>query len=51
MEIAATGRAGVFAIRDARADSTKRVAAAIGEGAAVAAQVHSWIASRESASK
>jgi thioredoxin reductase (NADPH) len=42
---------GVFAIGDARAGSTKRVAAAIGEGAAVAAQVHSWIASRESASK
>jgi thioredoxin reductase (NADPH) len=32
---------GVFAIGDVRAGSTKRVAAAVGEGAAVVAQIHS----------
>jgi thioredoxin reductase (NADPH) len=42
-----TTASGVFAIGDARAGSTKRVAAAIGEGAAAAAQVHSLITSRE----
>jgi thioredoxin reductase (NADPH) len=36
---------GVFAIGDVRASSTKRVAAAVGEGAAVVAQVHTWLAS------
>ncbi len=36
-----TSRAGVFAIGDVRAGSTKRVAAAVGEGAAVVAQIHS----------
>ncbi|RFC34964.1 MAG: thioredoxin reductase (NADPH) [Candidatus Nitrotoga sp. SPKER] len=36
---------GVFAIGDVRASSTKRVAAAVGEGAAVVAQVHAWLAS------
>jgi len=35
---------GVFAIGDARAGSTKRVASAAGEGAAVVAQVHRWLA-------
>jgi thioredoxin reductase (NADPH) len=35
-----TSRPGVFAIGDARAGSTKRVAAAVGEGAAVVAQIH-----------
>jgi thioredoxin reductase (NADPH) len=35
---------GVFAIGDVRAGSTKRVAAAVGEGAAVVAQIHSMIA-------
>jgi thioredoxin reductase (NADPH) len=38
---------GVFAIGDARASSTKRVAAAVGEGAAVVAEVHAWLASHE----
>ena len=38
---------GVFAIGDARANSTKRVAAAVGEGAAVVAQVHAWLASQK----
>jgi thioredoxin reductase (NADPH) len=36
-----TSRPGVFAIGDVRAGSTKRVAAAVGEGAAVVAQIHS----------
>ncbi len=35
---------GVFAIGDVRADSTKRVAAAVGEGAAVVAQIHAMLA-------
>jgi thioredoxin reductase (NADPH) len=35
--------AGVFAIGDVRAGSTKRVAAAVGEGAAVVAQVHAYL--------
>ncbi|HEV8517428.1 MAG TPA: FAD-dependent oxidoreductase [Burkholderiales bacterium] len=42
-----TAISGVFAIGDARASSTKRVAAAVGEGAAVVAQVHAWLASHE----
>jgi thioredoxin reductase (NADPH) len=35
-----TSMPGVFAIGDVRANSTKRVGAAIGEGAAVVAQIH-----------
>jgi len=35
---------GVFAIGDVRSGSTKRVAAAVGEGAAVVAQIHSVLA-------
>ncbi len=35
---------GIFAIGDVRAGSTKRVAAAVGEGAAVVAQIHSVLA-------
>jgi len=34
---------GVFAIGDARSGSTKRVAAAVGEGAAVVAQIHAFL--------
>ena len=34
---------GVFAIGDVRAGSTKRVAAAVGDGAAVIAQIHSYL--------
>jgi len=37
---------GVFAIGDVRAGSTKRVAAAVGEGSAVVAQIHSMIAAQ-----
>ena len=39
-----TSQPGVFAIGDVRAGSTKRVAAAVGEGAAVVAQIHSVLA-------
>jgi thioredoxin reductase (NADPH) len=35
---------GVFAVGDVRAGSTKRVAAAVGEGAAVVAQIHAYLA-------
>ncbi len=38
-----TSVAGVFAIGDVRAGSTKRVAAAVGEGAAAVAQVHTFL--------
>ena len=38
---------GVFAIGDVRAGSTKRVAAAVGEGAAVVAQIHSVLAAAQ----
>ncbi|MDB5713267.1 MAG: thioredoxin reductase [Sphingomonadales bacterium] len=41
-----TSKRGVFAIGDVRAGSTKRVAAAVGEGAAVVAQIHAAIAQR-----
>ena len=37
---------GVFAVGDVRAGSIKRVGAAIGEGAAVVAQIHAYLASR-----
>ncbi|QCP53025.1 cyclic nucleotide-binding domain-containing protein [Trinickia violacea] len=37
---------GVFAIGDVRSGSTKRVAAAVGEGAAVIAQIHTFLAAR-----
>jgi len=40
---------GVFAIGDVRANSTKRVAAAVGEGAAVVAQIHTFLANRSEA--
>ena len=39
-----TNQQGVFAIGDVRAGSVKRVAAAVGEGAAVVAQIHSYLA-------
>ena len=41
-----TSRPGVFAIGDVRSGSTKRVGAAIGEGAAVVAQIHAALAKR-----
>jgi thioredoxin reductase (NADPH) len=40
----------VFAIGDVRSSSTKRVAAAVGEGAAVVAQIHGLLAKREALS-
>jgi thioredoxin reductase (NADPH) len=42
-----TSRPGIFAAGDVRAGSTKRVAAAVGEGAAVIAQIHGFLARRE----
>jgi len=39
---------GVFAIGDLRAGSTKRVGAAIGEGAAVVSQIHGFLAQPQS---
>jgi len=39
-----TSLEGVFAIGDVRSGSTKRVAAAVGEGAAVVAQIHAYLA-------
>lgn len=38
---------GVFAIGDLRSNSTKRVAAAVGEGAAVVAQIHAYLSKTE----
>lgn len=40
-----TSMPGVFAIGDVRSGSTKRVASAVGEGAAVVAQIHSFLGS------
>jgi thioredoxin reductase (NADPH) len=40
-----TSRVGIFAIGDVRAGSTKRVAAAVGEGAQVVAALHAFLAS------
>lgn len=42
-----TSLPGVFAIGDVRAGSTKRVAAAVGEGAAVVSQIHGMLAGRD----
>ncbi|RZJ05530.1 MAG: FAD-dependent oxidoreductase [Brevundimonas sp.] len=42
-----TDAPGVFAIGDVRAASTKRVAAAVGEGAAVVSQIHEYLAARD----
>ncbi|GLH80728.1 thioredoxin reductase [Bradyrhizobium sp. SSBR45G] len=39
-----TSRAGIFAVGDVRAGSTKRVAAAVGEGATVVSQIHAVLA-------
>ena len=43
-----TGVEGIFAVGDVRSGSVKRVGAAIGEGAAVVAQLHSFLARRGS---
>jgi thioredoxin reductase (NADPH) len=44
-----TSQHGVFAIGDVRAGSTKRVAAAVGEGAAVVAQIHGVLSAGQAA--
>jgi thioredoxin reductase (NADPH) len=41
-----TGVGGIFAVGDVRCGSVKRVGAAIGEGAAVVAQLHAFLAGR-----
>jgi thioredoxin reductase (NADPH) len=41
-----TSVSGIFAIGDVRAGSVKRVGGAIGEGAAVVAQIHGFLADR-----
>ena len=46
-----TNVSGIFAIGDVRAGSTKRVAAAVGEGAAVVAQIHAMFASQPTKEK
>jgi thioredoxin reductase (NADPH) len=40
-----TSRPGVFAVGDVRADSTKRVGAAVGDGSVAARLVHQWLTS------
>ena len=40
---------GVFAVGDVRAGSVKRVGGAIGEGAAVVAQIHQYLATLQPA--
>jgi thioredoxin reductase (NADPH) len=42
---------GIFAIGDVRAGSTKRVAAAVGEGAAVVAQIHAVLSQADGATE
>ena len=44
-----TSQSRVFAIGDVRAGSTKRVAAAVGEGAAVVAQIYGILSAQEAA--
>ena len=44
-----TGVEGIFAVGDVHSGSEKRVGAAMGEGAAVVAQMHRFLARRESA--
>ena len=44
----ATRIEGIFAVGDVRCGSVKRVGAAIGEGAAVVAQLHTFLARRQS---
>ena len=44
-----TSLPGVFAIGDVRCGSTKRVAAAVGEGAQVVAAIHAYLAQRDRA--
>jgi len=43
-----TGVEGIFAVGDVRSSSVKRVGAAIGEGAAVVAQLHTFLSRRDS---
>ena len=45
-QLCETSQRGVFAVGDIRAGSTKRVAAAVGEGAAGVARIHTMMAER-----
>jgi thioredoxin reductase (NADPH) len=42
-----TSRSGVFAVGDVRSGSVKRVAASVGDGAAVVAAIHAYLATRQ----
>ena len=42
-----TSRSGIFAIGDVRSASVKRVAAAVGDGAAVVAAIHAYLAKKQ----
>lgn len=46
-----TSRGGVFAIGDVRCGSTKRVAAAVGEGAQVVAALHAYLAQNDQSAR
>jgi len=46
-----TSVSGIFAVGDVRSGSVKRVGAAIGEGAAVVAQIHAYLARRGPAAR
>lgn len=46
-----TNLPGVFAVGDVRAGSVKRVGAAIGEGAAVVAQIHGFLDNMKAAAR
>jgi thioredoxin reductase (NADPH) len=39
-----TSLPGMFAVGDVRSESTKRVASAVGDGAAVVSQIHAYLA-------
>ena len=49
--IAATSVPGVFAVGDVRSGSVKRVGGAIGEGAAVVAQIHGFLDNMKAAAR
>lgn len=44
-----TSRKGIFAVGDVRSGSVKRVAAAVGDGAAVVAAIHAYLATQQDA--
>jgi thioredoxin reductase (NADPH) len=46
-----TSLPGMFAVGDVRSESTKRVASAVGDGAAVVSQIHAYLAQRHTAAQ